>query len=133
MSWGSARRDCEVLGRGDGNAPGSGGCLELESVGPCLRRVGAAIEPAHDLVDLVERATGIRVADATIDRSPEVSVRAAAIGAAAFTERAKGFALQRGGEPHEIVGAALYLAGDASSFTTGSILKVDGGLAHASS
>src|SRR6476646_1209907 len=54
MSWGSARRDCEVLGRGDGNAPGSGGCLELESVGPCLRRVGAAIEPAHDLVDLVD-------------------------------------------------------------------------------
>jgi NAD(P)-dependent dehydrogenase (short-subunit alcohol dehydrogenase family) len=35
--------------------------------------------------------------------------------------------LGRGGEPHEIVGAALYLASDASSFTTGSILKIDGG------
>jgi NAD(P)-dependent dehydrogenase (short-subunit alcohol dehydrogenase family) len=46
---------------------------------------------------------------------------------AAFTERAKGFALQRGGEPHEIVGAALYLASDLSSYTTGSILTVDGG------
>ncbi len=35
--------------------------------------------------------------------------------------------LQRGGQPHEIVGAALYLASDASSFTTGILLNVDGG------
>jgi NAD(P)-dependent dehydrogenase (short-subunit alcohol dehydrogenase family) len=39
--------------------------------------------------------------------------------------------LRRGGQPHEIVGAALYLAGDASSYTNGSVLKVDGGWAHA--
>lgn len=45
----------------------------------------------------------------------------------AFAERAKGFALERGGEPEEIVGAALYLASDLSSYTTGSILTVDGG------
>ena len=39
-----------------------------------------------------------------------------------------GIALQRGGEPHEIVGTALYLASDASSFTTGALLNVDGGV-----
>jgi NAD(P)-dependent dehydrogenase (short-subunit alcohol dehydrogenase family) len=37
--------------------------------------------------------------------------------------------LQRGGEPHEIVGTALYLASDASSYTTGAIIRVDGGAA----
>jgi len=44
-----------------------------------------------------------------------------------FNKRAQGFALKRGGEPEEIVGAALYLASDLSSYTTGSILTVDGG------
>jgi NAD(P)-dependent dehydrogenase (short-subunit alcohol dehydrogenase family) len=37
--------------------------------------------------------------------------------------------LQRAGDPCEIVGAALFLMSDASSFTTGSILRADGGLA----
>ena len=37
-------------------------------------------------------------------------------------------ALRRIGKPHEIVGTALYLASDASSFTTGVIVRVDGGM-----
>lgn len=46
----------------------------------------------------------------------------------AFAERARsGFALQRGGLPHEVVGAALYLASEASSYTTGTLLNIDGG------
>ena len=39
--------------------------------------------------------------------------------------------LRRGGQPSEIVGAALYLASDASSYTTGSVIKIDGGSAAA--
>ena len=37
-------------------------------------------------------------------------------------------ALQRAGQPREIVGAALFLMSDASSFTSGSILRADGGI-----
>jgi NAD(P)-dependent dehydrogenase (short-subunit alcohol dehydrogenase family) len=36
-------------------------------------------------------------------------------------------ALRRAGRAEEIVGAALYLASSASSFTTGAVLRVDGG------
>ncbi|MCC7121108.1 MAG: SDR family oxidoreductase [Gammaproteobacteria bacterium] len=47
----------------------------------------------------------------------------------AFERAAKsGMPLQRGGQPHEIVGAALYFASNASSFTTGAVLAVDGGV-----
>ena len=35
--------------------------------------------------------------------------------------------MQRCGEPHEIASTALFLASDASSFFTGSVLSVDGG------
>lgn len=48
-----------------------------------------------------------------------------------FTKAAReSFPLQRAGEPHEVVGAALYLASPASSYTTGSVLTIDGGSSY---
>ncbi|SCW81141.1 NAD(P)-dependent dehydrogenase, short-chain alcohol dehydrogenase family [Sphingobium faniae] len=45
----------------------------------------------------------------------------------AYTTRS-GSALRRLGRPDEIVAAALYFASDASSYTSGAIMRVDGGL-----
>ena len=46
----------------------------------------------------------------------------------AFKQRAAtNIPMGRGGEPDEIVAAALYFASSAASFTTGAILAVDGG------
>ncbi|MGW0022547.1 SDR family NAD(P)-dependent oxidoreductase [Rhodococcus sp. NPDC003382] len=42
-------------------------------------------------------------------------------------ERFHALPLERAGNPDEIVGAALYLAGPGSTFTTGAIIPVDGG------
>ncbi len=44
-----------------------------------------------------------------------------------FKKQAERFAMRRGGEPEEIVGAALYFASAASSFCSGAVLALDGG------
>lgn len=43
-------------------------------------------QPSAEVVRVVERATGVEIGDAVIDRSPSVSLRAAEMGAVAFTE-----------------------------------------------
>lgn len=45
----------------------------------------------------------------------------------AFEEMAETWPSKRGGDPSEIVGAALHLCGPTSSYTTGALLAVDGG------
>jgi len=46
----------------------------------------------------------------------------------AFGKRAEtSIAMKRGGQPEEVLAAALYLASDHASYTTGALLRVDGG------
>jgi NAD(P)-dependent dehydrogenase (short-subunit alcohol dehydrogenase family) len=47
---------------------------------------------------------------------------------AVTADRKEHTALQRVGQPPEIIGAALFLASDASSYTSGTIIRVDGGM-----
>lgn len=48
---------------------------------------------------------------------------------ASLPEVIKPIAMQRVGRPEEMVGAALYFASDASSYTTGTCVTIDGGVA----
>ena len=46
----------------------------------------------------------------------------------AFNRRAEtAIAMKRGGQPDEVVAAALYLASDHAGYTTGALLRIDGG------
>jgi NAD(P)-dependent dehydrogenase (short-subunit alcohol dehydrogenase family) len=73
------------------------------------------------------RALGPEVRVNTIVPGPFLTDISKAWDLDAFAQQAQRFPLRRGGEPEEIVGAALYFATDASSFTTGACLVVDGG------
>ncbi len=73
------------------------------------------------------RALGPEVRVNTIVPGPFLTDISKAWDLDAFAEQAKRFPLRRGGQPEEIVGAAMYFATDASSFTTGACLVVDGG------
>ncbi len=112
---------------------GSGTIINISSTG--------AIRPRKDIIPYAAAKAALNAltegfADAY---GPEVRVNAIMPGPfltdisnawdmEAFKERAEtSMALRRGGAPEEIVGAALYLASDHASFTTGAILKVDGG------
>ncbi|MEA3054839.1 MAG: hypothetical protein QOD30_271, partial [Actinomycetota bacterium] len=76
------------------------------------------------------RAFGPTVRVNTIMPGPFLTDISKAWDLEAFKKGAKAtIPLQRGGEPDEVVGAALYFASDASSYTTGAILKIDGGAA----
>jgi NAD(P)-dependent dehydrogenase (short-subunit alcohol dehydrogenase family) len=99
-----------------------------------------AVRPTGDIVPYAAAKAGVNVmtiglADAL---GPKVRVNAIMPGPfltsisrdwdmAKLAQRTQTFPLRRLGEAHEIVGAALYLASDASSFTTGTVLTVDGG------
>jgi NAD(P)-dependent dehydrogenase (short-subunit alcohol dehydrogenase family) len=115
-------------------AEGDGGSIiNLSSMG--------AEHPAADIVPYSAAKAGVNAMTRAFAQAfgPKVRVNCIMPGAFmtdatkpwdldAFNVSARRFALGRGADPSEIVGTALYLASDASSYTTGTILKVDGGM-----
>jgi NAD(P)-dependent dehydrogenase (short-subunit alcohol dehydrogenase family) len=100
----------------------------------------AAVRPRPDVLPYAAAKAGLNALTAGLARTFGPTVRCNAIMAGTFltdvskawdqdrfSERSRGFALQRGAEPAEVVGTALYLASDASSYTTGAVIAVDGG------
>ncbi len=96
--------------------------------GPDELVYGAAKSGVNNLTHGLARTFGPAVRVNCIVPGPFLTDISKAWDLDAFTAGAEaGYALGRGGEPHEIVGAALYLASDASSYTTGALINVDGG------
>jgi NAD(P)-dependent dehydrogenase (short-subunit alcohol dehydrogenase family) len=101
----------------------------------------AAIRPRRDIITYAAAKAGLNaMTEAFADAyGPSVRVNCIMPGPfltdiskawdmEAFERRAaESIALKRGGEADEIVGAALYLASDKASYTTGAIIRIDGG------
>jgi NAD(P)-dependent dehydrogenase (short-subunit alcohol dehydrogenase family) len=89
---------------------------------------GAAKAGVNNLTYGLARTLGPKVRVNCIVPGPFLTDIAKAWDLDTFERSARSaFALGRGGRPDEIVGAALYLASDASSYTTGTTINVDGG------
>ena len=89
---------------------------------------GAAKAGINNLTYGLARTLGPKVRVNCIAPGPFLTDISKAWDLDAFERSARaGFALGRGGQPHEIIGTALYLASDASSYTTGAVIDVDGG------
>jgi NAD(P)-dependent dehydrogenase (short-subunit alcohol dehydrogenase family) len=113
-------------------AAGGGSIVNVSSTG--------AVRPTSDIVPYAAAKAGVNAMTVGLAHAlgPTVRVNAIMPGpfltsiASAwdmdlFAQLARTFPLRRAGDAEEIVGAALYLASDASSYTTGTILTVDGG------
>jgi NAD(P)-dependent dehydrogenase (short-subunit alcohol dehydrogenase family) len=121
---------------GERMAAGDGGSIiNVSSVAavqptPAEAIYGAAKAGLNNITVSFARAFGPKVRVNTIMPGPFLTDISKAWDLDAFNQMAaKEIPLGRGGEPDEIVGAALYLASAASSYTTGAVLKVDGGMA----
>jgi NAD(P)-dependent dehydrogenase (short-subunit alcohol dehydrogenase family) len=114
-------------------AAGGGSIINVSSSG--------SLRPAPDMLPYAAAKAGLNALTEGLAKAYGPTVRVNTLMAGPFlTDISKAWdfsgaenpfrhlALERAGEPHEIIGAALYLASDASSFTSGAILRADGGL-----
>jgi NAD(P)-dependent dehydrogenase (short-subunit alcohol dehydrogenase family) len=123
-----------LVGTRMANSPDGGSIINISSTGsirpaPGMLPYDAAKAGLNALTVGFAHAFGPTVRVNCIMAGPFMTDVTAAWDIPAFEEGARAnFALQRGGQPGEIVGAALYFASAASSYTTGATLRVDGGI-----
>jgi NAD(P)-dependent dehydrogenase (short-subunit alcohol dehydrogenase family) len=113
-------------------AAGGGSILNVSSVAavaPSPNEIpyGAAKAGLQNLTIGLSRAFAPKVRVNCIMPGPFLTDISKAWPEALHRQLARIVPLGRGGQPDEIVGAALYFASEASRFTTGAILKIDGG------
>ncbi len=113
---------------GDGGAIINVSSTASVTPSPNAEPYGAAKAGLNALTRSMAYAYGPKVRVNCIMAGPFLTDISKAWDLEAFEERARRtMPLQRGGQPDEIAGAAVYLASDQASFTTGAILPVDGG------
>lgn len=114
-------------------ASGGGSIINVSSTGsirpnPAIIPYAAAKAGLNAMTEAFALAYGPTVRVNTLMAGPFFTDVTAGWDLDAFNAGVQGHALRRGGEPHEIAGAALFLASDASSYTSGATLRVDGGI-----
>jgi len=118
----------ERMAAGDGGAIVNVGSIAAVQATPGSEPYGAAKAGINSLTLSLARAYAPKVRVNCIQAGPFLTDISLAWDMEAFERNAKtGIALQRGGQPEEVVGAALYLASAAGSYTTGAVIRVDGG------
>ncbi len=116
-------------------AEGQGGSIinvsTVAAVSPSPAEVpyGAAKAGLNNLTIALSRAFAPRVRVNCIMPGPFLTDISKAWPEAMIEGLERAVPLGRGGQPEEVVGAALYFASDASAYTTGAVLKIDGGAA----
>ena len=114
-------------------ASGGGSIVNISSTAslhpsPNAAAYGAAKAGLNSLTQSFAHALGPTVRVNCIAAGPFLTDISKAWDLEAFEASQEGNrAIPRGGDPKEIVGAALYFASPSSSFTTGTLITVDGG------
>lgn len=118
----------ERMAEGDGGSIINVSSTAAIHATPDSEPYGAAKAGVNSLTLSLARAFGPKVRVNCIQAGPFLTDISKAWDMEQFERNARAnIALQRGGEAEEVVGAALLFASDAGSFTTGAILRVDGG------
>ena len=116
------------MAAGDGGSIINVSSIAAVTKSPDSEPYGAAKAGLNSLTRSFAAAYGPKVRVNCIMAGPFLTDISKAWDMDAFNQRAAStIPAQRGGEPEEVVGAALYFASDTAGFTTGAILAIDGG------